>query len=236
VTDPSPRLVREWAAYALAASVSRFVPVPLLDDVVKERAVKLAVTRTLRAHGRGFDADDVEVLWSGADGVLAQARKYAVGVPSRIALFPVRKYVAVMGSVKGVPSDVMAVILLARTVHRRLDAGDLADDADPKHRRQEARRLRKAYDAALDEMDLRLFTGALRDGLSTGRNLGSAAVAFARRLRDRDAAATGGPDGGGPGADVDAGAARVQEVLARPEISRLMAEFDRRVDEALERR
>ena len=55
-TTPT-RLQREWVLCAIAAAASRFIPVPLVDDLVKERAVRTAVSRTWRAHGRPPDAN-----------------------------------------------------------------------------------------------------------------------------------------------------------------------------------
>ena len=227
-------MIREWAACGIVAAVSRFVPVPLLDDVVKERATRLALARTLKLHGRTYDVSDVEVLYTGTDGWFAGARKYLVRVPARVVLFPVRKYVAVFGAVKGVPADVMAVLLLARTLHRSLARGGLST-TDHQALRREARQLRKAYDTAFDQMDLRLLTGALTDALSTGRELSGAAADFAQRMishlpgRGQDEKATQRLED-----DLDprleAGADQVQQVLRRPEITALIEEFDHRVD------
>ena len=138
-------------------------------------------------------------------------------------LFPIRKYVAVFGAVRGVPTDVMRVVLLARTVDRRLTKGELATP-DP----DRAREIRTAVDAALEGMDLRLLTAALGDGLSQGRDLTAAGVRYARRFGDRDA----DPDLD-PAGPVGAGAQRVTEALERPEVVQLLARFDSQVDAAL---
>jgi hypothetical protein len=164
-------------------------------------------------------------------------------VPRRVALFPVRKYVALFGSVRGVPTDVMTVLLLARTVHRCLAEGRLAG-ADPERLRAEAVQIRGAFDTALDGMDLKLLTGALSDGLSQGRGLTAAAVTYARKTFGTSPDG-GHPDGHGhsgdgqaesqlaPGGAVGEGAERVQEVLRRPEIARLISEFDAKFDAEL---
>jgi hypothetical protein len=222
--EPEARLVREWAACGIVAAVSRFVPVPLLDDVVKERATRLALSRTLTAAGRELPVTQLEVLYTGADGWFAGVRKYAVGIPGRVVLFPVRKYVAVFGAVKGVPSDVMAVLLLARTLHRALGRGGFTG-SDPKALRREAKQLRRAYETAFDEMDLRLLSGALGDVLSTSRALSGAAAVRAQHLMDRIPGRRQESD-----PEIERSADDVQRVLRRPEISALIHEFDRRVD------
>ena len=76
-TTEIPRaLVRDWALCGIANAAARFVPVPLLDDVVRGRATRLAVTRTLKAHGRE-PVDALEPLWDGADG----AHVFPAGTP-----------------------------------------------------------------------------------------------------------------------------------------------------------
>jgi hypothetical protein len=237
--EPSRQLVGEWAVCAIAAAAARFIPVPLLDGAVKFRAIRIAVLRTLRAHGRTYPADAVEALYAGVDtasaGLARRAFRYLRTVPRRVMLFPIRKYVALFGSVRGVPTDVMTVVLLSRTVHRSLAKGRLTG-SDEDRLRAEAMQIRAAFDEALDGMDLRMFTGALADGLSQGRGLTSAAVAYARKTFGRSD--DGRPGDGGelaPGGAVGEGADRVEEVLRRPEIARLITEFDAKFDAVLAR-
>jgi hypothetical protein len=230
--EPGRQLVGQWAVCGIAAAAARFIPVPLLDDAVRLRATRIAVVRTLRANGREYPSDAVEALYAGADagatGKLREALRYLRSIPRRVLLFPVRKYVALFGAVKGVPTDVMQVLLLSRTVHRCLGQGRLAG-SDKKALRREAVQIRIAFDQALDGMDLRLLTGALADGLSQGKGLTRAAVGYARRGLGRDGTE---PDLQ-PGGEVGEGAERVEEVLRRPEITRLMQEFDARFDARL---
>jgi hypothetical protein len=233
--EPGSRLISEWAVCGIAAAAARFIPVPLLDDAVKHRATQVAVVRTLRAGHRAYSSDAVEPLYAGIDAASASTARRALAylrtVPRRILLFPVRKYVALFGSVRGVPTDVMTVVLLGRSLHRVLDRGGLVGD-DETALRAEAAAVRGAFDAAVKGMDLRLFTGALADGLSQGRELTSAAVGYARRTFGRDEKDDAVPalDPGGP---VGAGAEKVEEVMRRPEIARLLDEFDRTFDAEL---
>ena len=230
MTETSPVLVAQWAACGIAAAAARFVPVPMLDDVVRERAAQIAVSRTLRAHGRTWSSDQVEPLWAGAeDGGFGRRVK---DVSLKILLFPVRKYRAVFGAVRGVPTDVMRVVLLARTVDRRLDRGDLPADGDAAALAAQATDIRRAVDKAMDGMDLRMLTAALADGLSQGRGLSTAAVRYARRWFTKPGAEADLQ----PGGEVGAGAQRVTEVLRRPEIAQLLDRFDDKVDTALARR
>jgi hypothetical protein len=224
-----PFLQTQWAVCGIAAAAARFLPVPLLDDVVRRRAAQVAVVRTLRVHGSAHPSELFEALWDDREGARRGWRGRLRGVPKRLLLFPVRKYTAVFGAVRGVPNDVARVVLLARTVDRRLELDELSSaDRVP----GEARALRRAVDEAIDGMDLQLLTAALADGLSRSRGLTTAAMAFVRRRLRTDE-----PDADVPadGALAD-GAARVTEVLRRPEISSLLDRFDAQVDERLARR
>lgn len=221
MTEPS--LLTAWAVCGIAAAAARFVPVPLLDDVVRRRAAQVAVLRTLRAHDRQLPAELVEPLWDEPEGASRGLRGRLGGVPRRLLLFPVRKYTAVFGAVRGVPNDVARVVLLARSVERRLARGELTSaDRAP----AEARALRRAVDEAIEGMDLRLLTAALADGLSRSRGLTTDAVAFVRRRLAGDDVEAAVP---ADGALAD-GAAQVTEVLRRPEISSLLERFDAEVD------
>lgn len=227
-----PLLLSQWAVCGIAAAAARFVPVPLLDDVVRERAAQVAVVRTLRAHGRTYAATPLEPLWGDATGKRSGLLRRLRTVPRRVLLFPVRKYAAVFGAVRGVPNDVLRVVLVARSVERQLDRGRL-DRPDTLN--AEARALRAAVDGAIDGMDLRVLTAALADGLSQSRGLSRAAVAYARkrfagRQVDADTALDADLAGDAPLAE---GAERVTEVLERPEVGRLLEQFDREVDARL---
>jgi hypothetical protein len=234
MTPASSRLRVEWAACAIAAAASRFIPVPLLDDAVKGRATQVAVVRTLRAEGRTYPAAAVAPLYEGVDTFMGGAWRYTRSIPRRVVLFPVRKYVALFGAVKGVPTDVMVVLLLARTTQRVAARGGLTG-ADEEALQQEALLVRKAFDTTVDEMDLRLVAGALKDALSGSRGLARAAVGYARHTFGRDDAASEADTGQGldPGGEVGQSARRVDQVLDRPDVAKQLEEFDRRLDKRL---
>jgi hypothetical protein len=219
--------VRDWIVCALVAAAARFVPVPVLDDAVADRATVEAVRRTLRAHGRTYPVDRVSPLYQGqgwASGLLRSVAR----LPFRLALYPFRKIVRVVGAVRGVPADVTRVLALAHTTDRVLARGGLSSD-DPQVLRQEAREVRAAFDAVLREMDLRLLRGVLGDALTGVRGLSEAVIAYGRDRFDRDRRA-GSLEAPGPMAEA---VARVQEALRRPEVRRQVAEFDARLDARL---
>jgi hypothetical protein len=224
---PSRTLATQWAACGIAAAAARFMPVPLADDVIRERALRIAINRTLRAHGQSYSTALLEPLWGEGEGE-GLVRRYTRHLAARVATYPVRKYRALFGAVRGVPNDVMNVLLLARTVDRRLAQGELRGP-DPAALAEESRRVRVAYDAAMRHMDLQLLRSALADVLSQGKGLSVAAVHYARRgFARRDAEPSLEPDG-----EVGTGAQQVSQVLRRPEIVRLLERFDEKVDAAL---
>jgi hypothetical protein len=153
VTEPV--LLTQWALCGIAAGAARFLPVPLLDDVVRRRAAQTAVVRTLKAHDRRWSPDLAEPLWAEPDGTRTGLRGRLDTVPGRLLRFPVRKYTALFGAVRGVPNDVARVVLLARAVDRRLERGALSS---PERVADEARALRTAVDEAIRGMDLQLLT------------------------------------------------------------------------------
>ncbi len=217
-------LTTQWAVCGIAAAAARFVPVPLLDDVIRQGAARLAVTRTVRARDAAVGAQVLEPLWSqdGGRGKRGLAR-YARALGRRLLLFPVRKYTALFGAVRGVPTDVLRVVLLARSTDRALEQGRL-------QQREDAQALRAAVDAAFQSVDLRLLVAAVSDTLSQTRGLSTAAVALARRrFGSGDDASPVAPEG-----PVGEGARKVSDVLARPETAVLLARFDAQVDARLQ--
>jgi len=227
VADPPRQLVVEWAVCGIAAAATRFIPVPIVDDAVKDSATRYAVHRTLRAHGRTYDDEAVEPLYAGLDSLTKSVLRSVRSVPRRIVLFPIRKYVAIVGSVRGVPNDVMRVVLLGRTVHRAIECGRLDGDGTPLL--EDAVAVRAAYDDAIRNQDLRLLRGALADGLSQGRGLTRAAVAYARSQFGKD----GEKPGLRPGGQVQRSAEQVESVMRRPDVVEELEQFDARVDARL---
>lgn len=232
-TDPSagspasPALTREWIVCALVAASARFVPVPILDDAIADQAVREAVRRTLRSHGREYPVDAVAPLFGGQNWAVSAAMGL-IKLPLKFLLFPARKIMRIVGAVHGVPTDITRVLALAHATDRVLAAGGLAG-GDTDALRGEARRVRRAFDSALGGMDLRLIQGALADTLSGVRGLSESLIAYARDRFDRDRR-SGSLDPGGP---IGEGVSRVQEALRRPEVRRQIAQFDRRFDQKL---
>lgn len=225
VAEPSSALLREWTACALVRAATRFLPVPFLDDAVAQRATRVAVARTLRAHDRTYPTSAVEPLYADRRGGFLRR---VTAVPRKILLFPVRKWTRVAGAVTGVPTDVSRVLLIGRATHRRLALGELST-ADRRELRRESARVRTTFEAVVDEMDLHLLRGAVSDALEQVKDLTGAVVDYAQDRFGSDTAEESTPE---PEA-VAAGAEKVERALEKPEIVQLLAEFDRQMDERL---
>lgn len=255
---PSAQVQREWVLCAIAAAGARFLPVPLADDVVKDRATRTAVARTWRARGLEPAPDVIAVLSGDTTGALTAIRRAAARLPLTLAIFPFRKARLVLTAVQGVSGDLLQVLLLARSVDRCLAAGwfDVDDDAE---RLRRAHLIRQAHDRAVHGADLRALRLALGSALRQVHGLPRQARDFARQTfgggflvaRSADPVIAtepitglitepaaepitgeGEPRAGG-GRPLGTGADRVQEVLKRPDSVRILADLDARFDAAL---
>jgi hypothetical protein len=243
------RLQTEWALCAIAAAAARFVPVPLVDDAIKERATRTAVTRTWAAHGRPSCGPAIDALTADSTGFLAGLARSASRLPITLVLFPFRKVARWIGAARGVSRDLSAVLLLARCVDRSLAAGWCAG-TDPEQLRREALLVRTAHDRAVAGTDLRVLRHAVGGSLRRIGGLRRAAVSFARNAFARAGSGRDGSNSSGSGrsgatsgtagdlrAEADpralAGARAVQAVLAQPDVAGVLAEVDRRFDAAL---
>lgn len=230
------RLQNEWVLCAIAAAAARFVPVPLVDDLIRTRATRTAVARTWAAHGRpdcpsaiGVLADDSTTFWGGV-------ARSAAKLPIKLALYPARKVVRMVTAVRGVSGDLVGVVLLARSVDRCLAAGWFSG-TDVADLDRQALAVRRAHDQVIGTADLRVLNGAVAAVLRQVGGLGPQALAFARRVFGRSAAEGPQIDGApAPSAEeqqVEQGARQVAAVFDRPEIASILASLDQRFDAAL---
>jgi hypothetical protein len=228
------RLQREWALCALAAAAARFVPVPLLDDVVRQRAIRTAVARTWKAHGKAAAPDVVGVLCDDTRGFWHGMAVSAARLPATLVLYPVRKAVRVVTSVRGVGRDLAEVLLLARAVDRCLRAGWFATSDEHELLRQAAL-VRDAHEQVVGTADLRVVEHAFRTALRQVGGLRTQTADFARRAFGKDTAdpVTDGRAFEAAGDGVELGAARLRAALARPDVESAVEGLDRRFDAVL---
>ena len=220
-SEPTDWLQHQWVVAGVVASAGRFVPIPLVDDVVRAQCRRFVVSRTLAASGAPLSTAGLKPLYGGSGSFLANTLGFIAKVPVRLLLFPVRKFVAIATSVRGVPLEIMETVLMGRTLRRQLSSGQF----DPAH----AAAMRVALDEAFARMDFRAVRAAIMDALRGVRTWKLSAMRSARRLLSKAPAseATLAANEG-----VQQSAARVEKVLERPETLRLFEEFDQRFDEA----
>lgn len=235
----SPRLQREWVLCAIAAAGARFIPFPLADDFVRDRAVRTAVARTWRAHGRPPAPEAVATLSGDTTGTITWLRRALRRLPVVLLLFPFRKLRLLLNAVRGVSGDLLQVLLLARAVDRCLAAGWFASTDSGELARQ-AGLVRRAHDRAVHRADLRALRLALGLAFRQVNGLSRQARDFARQAfgwsaPEPDGAAPVGDEGGPTpvGERLRDAADRVEAVLERPESARILAELDARFDAAM---
>jgi hypothetical protein len=232
---PSPSqlsspLVHQWIVAGLISASARFIPLPFVDDLVRVQCRRFVVSRTLSAHRATVTLEELKPYYNVGSGCLAGCAAVAVQVPLKLLFFPIRKLLAVVTSIRGVPLDVLQVVLLGRTLDRYLRDGKIPHATEPTA--ATAARLGAAFNEAFVRMDFHVVRAAVSDALASVSGWRAAATAEAKQLV-KEPALTAEPIE--PPPQVDTGAARVQEVLTRPETLELFAQFDRRVDEAFER-
>jgi hypothetical protein len=196
-----------------------FVPVPLLDDAIKGRAVRTAVGLTLGSRGRTFPTAWVSPLYSTGSIWAAIA-----GLPLEILLLPIRRFVKIFRAARGVPTDLMHTWLLARALHRVLGEGALPGD-DAETTKAEAKQLRAAFDASVDGLDLTVLSAALSGVLGSVRDLSNQALAFARQL-------AGLQEGEHATPETDDVVDPLKDALSSADVQAALAAFDARFDAA----
>lgn len=219
-------LVHQWVIAGIVSSAARFIPVPFVDDLVRDQCRRFVVSRTLASHERSDSLAEFKPYYSGGGGCFSGCVGSLAKAPLKLLLFPVRKIIAIATSIHGVPLEVMRTVLLGRTLDRFLQTNETAGDA------QDAAAMRIAFDETFKRMDFRVVRAAILDSLRGIKDLKTSAIKTAKRIAESDGSDAETLSTEEP---VDQGASRVQEVLNRPETLELFAEFDRRFDVAIGR-
>ena len=222
----------------LMASAARLVPVPLLDDILREKAIHLLVSRALAQHGRTFRSKHVAPLYGDPRGCMHGCLSALVWVPVKLLLFPIRKVLTWVMAAKNLAADLSEAVLLGRVLERALSAGRLPSDAAPDALRREADLLRRAFDNAVQGTDMTLLRGLLRTAVKSVSGLPSAALKAVRALRRKGEDADPSADlteglAASDRAKVDRGAREIMNALETPEAVAFLDAFDARFDENL---
>jgi hypothetical protein len=218
---------------AILAAAARFIPVPLLDDVVRERIRQIWVSRTLKAHQRSYGSAQVAALWQDPSGCAAGCLSLWWKLPLKLLLFPIRRLVAIFTALSGLSKDITEMVLFGRSVERVLVRGRLLSGSEPVALAADARNVRSAFDVAFTQTDKSVVVATLKDVLQGVRGLPRAALKTARSVfrASSEAAESAGND-----SDrilVDQGADEVQRALESEAIQAVFQAFDARFDAAL---
>ncbi len=216
----------------LLASAARFVPVPFLDDMLREKALQLLVSRTIKAYGRTYSSSLVAPLYGDDRGCLHGCLVWLLLLPVKLVLFPIRKLLTWIMTAKNLATDLSEAVLLGRVLDRCLADGRLANDSSRLH--AEAALVRQAFSNAIQGTDMRILSGVLAKALRSVSGLPRAAFNALRGLRKRSEEAD--PVEGVSGADrakLEAGAKSIESALETPEMKAYLAEFDGVFDENL---
>lgn len=220
-------LVHQWIVAGIVSASARFIPVPFVEDVVRQQCRRVVVARTIAANQTSFTVGDLKPLYADDGGCLSGCLGLIVKAPLTLLLFPIRKLLAIINSVRGIPLEIINVVLLGRTVDRYLKMN--SGTAKP----EDVSQLRSAFDTAFARMDFRVLQAAIYDTLKSASGWKAAATEKASKLagklagkREMEADALELE----ANEQVDAEANKIQAVMDRPAILELFADFDRRVD------
>lgn len=212
-------LTHQWVVAGIVSASSRFIPVPFVDDLVRDRCRRFAVSRTLAAHGREELLEGVTPYFDSDGGVFKGCLGSVARLPLKLLLFPIRKIVALATSIRGVPLEVMRTVLLGRTLDRYLRSG--------KFNESHTAEMRTAFEQSFQRMDFHVIRAAIADAMSGISGWKSSATQSAKEVAAKpertEKAMNAEPA-------VQRSADKVQEVLDRPDTLELFAEFDTRFD------
>lgn len=222
---PSARLL-----YALLFAAGRFVPIPFVDDLLREQVALYMVQKAVLSKGKSIPRSHLVPLASPAGGCLSGCLGLALKIPLTLLLFPIRKILAWVLGVRHFTRDVVEIVVLGRLVERAIDRGELDGAKSEAAQRAECLLLRQALDAALAGTDLSILGATLRAALGPLRGVMLAGLSALRVMRRSGAEAPPAPD-----ATLSEGTSRLERAFDRPEVRKLIEEIEQRLDGHLSR-
>ena len=241
MSEPASPTIDEAAALrwrvvcGVFASAARFVPVPLLDDLLREKAFQLMVSRALEMHGRTYGSGAVSPLYSDSTGCLHGCVVFAFLLPLKLIVFPIRKIWTIIMTAKHLVTDLNESILLGRVIDRQLASGRLAQDTvDTATLAAEALRVRQAFENAVRGSDMKLLSRIVGSAVASVGGLRKSVMGALRGMRRRGERED--PTDRLSETDkakLNEGADRVADALADEEARTFLAAFDARFDENL---
>jgi hypothetical protein len=222
---PSARLL-----YALLFSAGRFVPVPFVDDLLREQVALYMVQKAVLSKGKSIPRSHLVPLASPAGGACRGAWGSRSRSLSRSFSFPFGRSSRGCWGVRHFTRDVVEIVVLGRLVERAIDRGELDGAKSEATQRAECLVLRQALDAALAGTDLSILGATLRAALGPLRGVMLAGLSALRVMRRSGAEAPPAPD-----ATLSGGTSRLERAFDRPEVRKLIEEIEQRLDGHLSR-
>lgn len=218
--------LRTRAVLALTFVLARYVPLPILDDYVRERLARVVVGKAAEGQKVRLDAREIATLGASSEGCVG-CLFALIWLPIRLILYPFRALLGLVLGVRWASKDLVEIFALGRTVDRLLSDGRYPIDSPLEARIAYARDARAAFDLARRGLDTHTVQGVLSAALGP---LGKVLVAAMRPLRRFWHGDANEP---APAGAVDAPAGRLAAALSDPSVADLLAKIDVRFDEAL---
>lgn len=218
-------LLHRRLAHALFAFASRFVPIPLVDDLARARVFRSLVESVTRSHAPSEDARALDPLFERQDGCLLGCLLLGGRLVVKLLLLPIRAVANVVFGSFYLARDLVEVLLLAAVTEELLR--DLPSHP-PETRRAWLVKERRAFDRALDAMDFGVVRAVLGSALAPVRKLGLRALALLPRFARTDTTSAA------PGAEaIDRDISNEElgllvRALRSEEIARFVAQFEAR--------
>ncbi len=217
-------LLHQWIVAGIVSASARFIPVPFVDDVVRKQCRRFVVSRTIAENESPVSTNDLRAMFDDSSGCLGGCAGTMAKAPLKLLLFPIRKVMSILTSVRGVPIEIIRMVLLGRTIDRYAKSGKL------NHQHVTAASLRFAFDDAFAGMDFRVVQAAIREALGAAKGWKASATREATDIARRQSLDS---DSMTSTHEVNSSAEKIQAAIQRPMITELFADFDRRFDQSL---
>ncbi len=217
-------LLHQWIVAGVVSASARFIPVPFVDDIVRKQCRRFVISRTIAENRSPVSTDDLRALFDDNSGCLGGCVGTIAKAPLKLLLFPIRKVMSIVTSVRGVPIEIIRMVLLGRTIDRYAKLGKLNEQDSS------ATTLRLAFDDAFARMDFRVVQATIGDALRAAKGWKASATSDATEIARRqslDSDSLSSTDG------VNRSADKIQTAINHPTITELFADFDRRLDQSL---
>ena len=231
--EVAPAVASQWIIAGIISASARFIPIPFLDEIVQNRCRRYAVKTAIESHPVELQLSSLEPYYSNSSGCFTGCLGMTLKLPIKLLLFPLRKIIALVTSVRGVPLEIMRVYLLGRTLDRYLSNGRLGQSENSLRidDKAYAARMGSAFEQSFSRMDMHVVLAAMKDATGGFTELGAAAVVGFKSVFDRSnksaRAFVAEPE-------VKAEVFRIQASFSQAEMLALFEKFDRRFDDSLQ--